>query len=65
MSHENSRTIQDEDGFWINISGHTGKVLKPMHKFEKDKYETVEEAVEAAKKRSYLFGDGMLGKKSK
>jgi hypothetical protein len=63
MSHENSITIEDEDGKWINVSGHTGEILKPIHKFEKERYDTMDEAVAAAEKRSYLFGGGMLSPK--
>lgn len=55
MSHENSKTVQDSDGSWINVSGHTGKTLRPIHSFEKTKYRTVKEAVSAAKRRSKLF----------
>ena len=60
MSHENSITIQDEDGFWINVSGHTGEVLKPTHEFERERYSSLEEAENAAALRSYLFKGGMF-----
>jgi hypothetical protein len=55
VSHENSNTIQDEYGNWINVSGYTGAVLKPTLPSEKHKYNTVEEAVEQARLRSKSF----------
>ena len=64
MSHENSETIQKENGKWINISGHTGSVLEPKLPTEQWEYDTVEMAVSQAKLRSQSFDDtGMLGEK--
>jgi len=52
--HEKSGTVQWGNRWW-NISGITGKILKPKFDFEKESYQTVEEAVSAAKKRSKMF----------
>jgi hypothetical protein len=51
MSHEVSGTV-GYDGRFYNVSGHTGKQLTPYFDFEKDSYDTEEEAVAAAKRRS-------------
>ena len=55
MSHENSETVQNEDGKWINISGNTGEILAPIHAFEATEYNSEPEATAAAEKRSTLF----------
>ena len=57
--HEKSDTIQDKDGNWINVYGsgflNSGQVLpiKYPH-FERDWYETQQEAEQAAMMRSQL-----------
>lgn len=54
--HEQSETIQDKAGRWLNVFGKNtmsgGKPIKKKYDFEKDTYDTVDEAVAAAKKRS-------------
>jgi hypothetical protein len=56
VAHEQSETIQDKFGRWLNVFGkntkRAGEPLKKKYSFEKETYETVEEAVEAAKRRS-------------
>ena len=56
--HEQSETIQDAQGRWINVYGRgtprAGQPLPPVHDFEQDSYDSVEEAVAAAKRRSEL-----------
>ena len=56
MSHEQSETIQREDGKWINVYGkktpNAGKQLP-----NSGEYSTVDEAVTEAKKRSEDFGN--------
>ena len=55
MSHEQSETIQNERGKWINVYGrktpNAGKQLPGT-----PEYETVEDAVKDAQKRSKGFG---------
>ena len=50
--HEQSETIQDAQGRWINVYGRgtprAGQPLPPVHDFEQDSYDSVEEAVAAA-----------------
>ena len=55
MPHENSETIQGQDGRWININGKTREPLVPMFSFEADSYDTMEAADAAAKRRSDMF----------
>lgn len=51
MSHEQSETIQRADGKWINVYGRrTSKAGQQLPGTEA--YDTVEDAVAAAKKRS-------------
>ena len=54
--HEESETIQRPDGSWINIYGRktpqAGQPLPKKYEFERDSYSSVEEAVDAAKRRS-------------
>ena len=57
--HEQSETKQDAGGKWINvygraIQGKAGQPLPRLHDFERDQYDTVDEAVAAAKRRSDL-----------
>lgn len=56
--HEQSETIQDASGRWINVYGRgtpkAGQPLPSVHDFEQDAYDTVDEAVAAAKKRSQM-----------
>ena len=58
MPHENSETVQGQDGRWININGETRERLVPMFSFEADSYDTMEAADAAAKRRSVMFGQG-------
>ena len=58
MPHENSETVQGQDGRWININGETRERLVPMFSFEADSYDTKDEAVAAATRRSDMFGQG-------
>lgn len=51
MTHERSRTIE-KDGKYYNVSGLTGKVLRPMFHYERPSYSNEREAVRAAEKRS-------------
>lgn len=54
--HEQSETIQNEKGEWINVYGkQTPKAGQQLP--GTPAYSTVEEAVEAAKKRSKEHGD--------
>ena len=59
MPHEESESIQI-DGKWRNVYGRktklAGEPLPRMYEFEKDEYDTVEEAVAAAKERSGRYG---------
>jgi hypothetical protein len=56
MSHEQSETIQDSSGNWINIYGkntpQAGQPLPLKYPYEKANYPDVNSAVEAAKRRS-------------
>ena len=65
MAHEKSETIQNAKGKWINVYGKglpkEGQVLPILHpKFEKEEYDTEEEAVASAKQRSDLTPEGMF-----
>lgn len=54
MSHEQSETVQDKTGKWINVYGQ--KTPKAGQQLPgTPKYNSVDEAVEAAKKRSESF----------
>ena len=55
MAHEQSETIQREDGRWINIHGHTRKPLPLRFPYERESYVTLEEAQAAAVRRSAEF----------
>lgn len=55
MSHENSRTVEI-DGKFYNVHGTTGEPLAPQYDFEKEAYDTLDEAVAAAKRRSEEYG---------
>lgn len=61
--HEESETIQDASGRWINvygrnIPGKAGQSLPLQHEFERPSYGTTEEAVSAAKMRSQMEDQG-------
>jgi len=63
--HEKSETIQNKNGKWINVYGKglpkEGQVLPILHPgFEKEEYDTEEEAVASAKQRSDLTPEGMF-----
>ena len=55
-SHEQSETTQDDQGRWINVYGRAtpqaGQPLPPVHPFEREAYESREEAEDAARRRS-------------
>ena len=54
MAHEQSETIQNARGKWINVYGK--KVKKDLQILPRSgEYDTLEEAVDAAKKRSKSF----------
>ena len=56
--HEQSETIQRSDGRWINVYGrHTVKAGQnlPSHFGDKTSWATVEEAAEAARRRSEVL----------
>ena len=59
--HEQSETIQDKLGRWINVFGkdtpQAGQPLPMMYDWERAFYPTVEEAVAAASRRSKLEND--------
>ena len=55
--HEVSYTDKGPDVRWYNYNGHTNEVLKPLFPHEKQAYSSIEEASEAAAKRSELFGN--------
>ena len=55
MAHEQSETIQRQDGQWINVHGRTRHPLPPRFPFERESYATREEAVAAAVRRSAEF----------
>jgi len=54
--HEQSETTQQPDGTWVNVYGRrtpqAGQPLPKKYEFEKDIYGSVEEAVDAAERRS-------------
>ena len=56
MPHEESESEQDAQGRWINVYGRgtpkAGQPLPRRYDFERDSYDTVEEAVAAAARRS-------------
>ena len=56
VHHEQSETIQRADGKWVNVygraTGQAGQPLPPRFPYERDAYDTVEEAVAAASRRS-------------
>ena len=54
MSHEQSETIQTKSGKWINVYGRKTKKAGQILPGERE-YDTLEEAVEAAKKRSKSY----------
>ena len=60
MPHEESETEQDAQGRWINVYGRgkpqAGQPLPLRYDFEQESYDSVEEAVAAAKRRSDLEG---------
>ena len=55
MAHEQSETVQ-VGGKWVNVYGRktkkAGQPLPKVFEWERDSYDTVEQAVEAAKRRS-------------
>jgi len=54
MSHEQSETVQDHSGKWINIYGK--KTTRAGQRLPNTpSYDTVEEAVKAARERSKSF----------
>ena len=54
MSHEQSETIQLKNGKWVNVYGAKTKKAGQQLPGETE-YDTVDEAVSAAKKRSKSF----------
>jgi hypothetical protein len=62
--HEQSETVQ-RDGKWVNVFGRgtpqAGRPLPRRHEWERDAYDTADEAVAAAKRRSaehgFRYGD--------
>lgn len=56
--HEQSESVQNPFGKWINVFGRktkkAGEPLPKIYEFEQDEYDTVEQAVKAAKERSRL-----------
>lgn len=67
MAHENSLTVQRPDGRWVNISGNVKGKFNPKgatKSFERGRrksldgasHDSMESAVEAARKRSEAFG---------
>ena len=58
--HEQSETIQNDQGRWINVYGkrtpQAGETLPRKYPFEQDDYDTVQDAERAARKRSQLEG---------
>lgn len=55
MSHEQSETIQLSNGRWTNVYGRNTKKAGQRLPGERE-YDTVEESVSAAKKRSKEYG---------
>ena len=61
VHHEESETIQREDGKWVNvygrnIKGTAGQPLPPTYPDEKDAYDSLQEAEAAARRRSQEEG---------
>lgn len=56
MSHEVSETVNEPGGTFQNISGITGKPLDPLLPIEKQHYDSIREAVNAAVTRSAIMG---------
>lgn len=54
MSHEISQTIE-RGGRFYNVHGTTGDVLPPRYDFERESYETLDEALLAARERSRRY----------
>lgn len=55
MSHEQSETVQLKNGKWVNVYGR--RTAKAGQRLPDDgEYDTVDEAVKAAKKRSKAAG---------
>ena len=56
VKHEQSETVQDQFGKWINVYGRktkkAGLPLPKLYEFELDEYDTVTDAVHAAEERS-------------
>ncbi len=69
MAHEQSETIQNDLGKWVNVYGknakQAGEPLPLIYPFEKLEYETVDEAVSAAKQRSRQHSLDTQGPKGK
>lgn len=56
MSHERSRTVEI-DGRYYNVDGRTGRPLPRAFPWEQDAYDTLAEAVDAARRRSAATDD--------
>lgn len=60
MGHEVSETVE-VGGKWRNVYGRktklAGEPLPRHYEFEKDEYDTLEEAVAASKERSRRYGE--------
>ena len=58
--HEQSESIQNQFGKWINVFGRktkrAGEALPRLYEFEQDEYDTVSDAVKAAEERSKREG---------
>jgi hypothetical protein len=52
VAHENSETIKGPDGRWINVYGGSKRPLPKKYPYEQDAYDSVEDAVRAARRRS-------------
>ena len=67
MAHEQSETIQNKSGKWVNIYGkQTPQAGQPLPKrgiYERSEYDTVEEATAAARRRSEEEGLGIYPSK--
>lgn len=66
MAHEQSETVQAPSGKWVNVYGRdTAKKGKRLPQdatgVGHEEYETVEQAVDAAKRRSKQHGVGRRG----
>ena len=55
MSHENSETVQFNNGDWVNINSNTKKVLIPRTEQEKWVYNSATESIKRAIERSASF----------